>query len=465
MPIFVSHSSKDLDVVKHLARGLEGAGTEVWIGHDNIGGGEVWWDRILQSIRDSTLFLFAISDASITSEPCRLELDYARDLHRPVLPVQVGELANIRTNPVAHVQTIPYRPDDAQSGIAVLGAVVRLAGEPVPQLPDPMPPPPPIPFAYLIQIRLLIEHSEPTYEQQWNVIARLHRALTEEQEPSVRQDVLAMLRAVREKPWVAKRVESHIADLLQHVADTGKPPQETTPPPDQISTSDATVTTEPVGGVNLPDDGTDNGERPGSWALPATVLAGDPAPWHAVRWEPRHGATRNLAEDPAREGDPYDWFLDRMQKLPQWESSGSESTPSEAPTTVVHTPYRGVPASTGSTTGTGTTSTGTFGTSTTSTGTSGTGTTGTATSTTGETTRTRLSAPPRFRALGVVALIGLLPGIVALYFSGQVALRFAGGDVAGAEDASKQAKGWGIAGVVLGVLLWTVLAVIWSRTP
>ena len=59
----MSYSRSDEQVVKALAQGLMAAKRAVWFDHD-LGGGDAWWDSILENIRSATVFLFALSDAS-----------------------------------------------------------------------------------------------------------------------------------------------------------------------------------------------------------------------------------------------------------------------------------------------------------------------------------------------------------------------------------------------------------------
>jgi hypothetical protein len=65
----------------------------VWL-DEELHGGETWWTPILRDIGECTVFLFALSDKSLYSKPCRAELRYANDLGVPVLPVQTGEVAS-----------------------------------------------------------------------------------------------------------------------------------------------------------------------------------------------------------------------------------------------------------------------------------------------------------------------------------------------------------------------------------
>src|SRR5215475_2713247 len=122
MAIMLSYTRKDEVVVKALARDLEEAKRQVWFDH-NLVGGDAWWASILENIRQATVFIFALSDASLHSKPCRLELDYAIDLGRPIVPVRVGPVQSLRTSPLAALQIIDYNPDTARSGFAVLTAV------------------------------------------------------------------------------------------------------------------------------------------------------------------------------------------------------------------------------------------------------------------------------------------------------------------------------------------------------
>ena len=63
--------------------------------------------------------------------------------------------------------------------------------------------------------------------------------------------------------------------------------------------------------------------------------------------------------------------------------------------------------------------------------------------------------PPSARwPLSIIAvLFSLVPGCVALYFSGQVGERLGRGDLEGAKRASKYAATWATVGIAIGVVV------------
>jgi len=170
LAIFISYSRSDEAAVKSLAAGLDSARKEIWYDFD-IQGGEPWWDRILESIRTATLFLFALSDESLKSKPCMAEVNYAIALNRPILPVIVGTV-DPSHGPLGDYQAIAYRPDDAPQAFRVFAAIEELTEQPRP-LPDPLPKPPPIPFAYLLAIGRKIENTTLAYDEQLAALVTL----------------------------------------------------------------------------------------------------------------------------------------------------------------------------------------------------------------------------------------------------------------------------------------------------
>jgi serine/threonine kinase PknH len=160
----------------------------------------------LHNIRSASVFVFALSDESLHSKPCRAELDYARKLDRPVPPVKVGPVANFRSSTVADFQTINFQLHNALFAFEIMAAIDEKALElkpPAGQLPTP----PPIPYAYLLAFGRQIDSTEFDQAEQTTVVDQLHRAITEETDESVRRDVLAMLRTLMSKPWSTKRTE------------------------------------------------------------------------------------------------------------------------------------------------------------------------------------------------------------------------------------------------------------------
>ena len=100
MGIFISYSRHDENAVKDLVRDLEAGRRDVWFDGD-LRGGEAWWNEILRRIRGCSAFVIAVSDKCLTSKPCLAEFEYARRLGVPIVPVQVGEIDNVRASPIA----------------------------------------------------------------------------------------------------------------------------------------------------------------------------------------------------------------------------------------------------------------------------------------------------------------------------------------------------------------------------
>lgn len=440
MAIILSYSRKDESVVKALAQGLEAAKREVWFDH-NLGGGDAWWDSILENIRLATVFLFALSDASLHSKPCQLELDYALALGRPIVPVQVGPVTSFRASPVAELQIISYNPDNAQSGFMILAAVDDAAKR-VRPLPDPLPVPPPIPFAYVLALGRQIESSELSLAEQVAVIDQLRRALGEETDESVRQDILSMLRNLNGKPWMTKRTEREIAALLYAHGPSAHPQEE----------EKVTAQARRPGGAEFLAESAATPE-----AAPPHRPEPDPREWYAERLEQLQ--KQQAAAEKAGRPDPPPWRLPPdaaalwsrtfERDEPAAPAAGAVSAadepdptstppPPESPspppylTTAAPQPptpqafpqqaaQQPTPAATWVSPG-----------------------------------APVAPPPPNYWALSIASCLFslvLLGGGIAVYYSRQVDQRYRVGDLTGARKASTLAKAWGIVGIVMGGLL------------
>ena len=71
--------------------------------------------------------------------------------------------------------------------------------------------------------------------------------------------------------------------------------------------------------------------------------------------------------------------------------------------------------------------------------------------------------PPNYLVWGILAtLFCCLPGgIISIIFATQVNSKYAAGDFAGAQDASKKAKLFVIISVGIGLLIWIVGLIYW----
>jgi hypothetical protein len=261
--VFISYSSRDEGAVRQLVADLRAARMEVWL-DEQLWGGDTWWQTILHEIRNCSVLVVALSSHSLQSQPCMAELRYAQALGLGVLPVQIGTLTSLRALPLAQVQVVDYRERTSVASIALISAVHENAARRK-ALPDPLPPEPPIPYGYLIRLSTLVASAtvlDP--HEQAGVVAQLRQALDEEHESAVRDDVIGLLRQLRDRPDVTFRAAKEIDALLPTISRPRGQPSATQeaatghdPLPDQEipvsrSPTAASPTDRPVRGAPVP---------------------------------------------------------------------------------------------------------------------------------------------------------------------------------------------------------------------
>ena len=147
MAIFISYARHDRPAVEVLARDLERTRESVWMDNE-LTGGQAWWDTILSQIRACDLYVLALSPESLRSRACRLELAYALAVRRPLLPVQINDVA-ISTAPQAVADTQSWTTGSARrKRVSRWRTPSSTARRPRP-CPSPLPAEPAPPMSYM----------------------------------------------------------------------------------------------------------------------------------------------------------------------------------------------------------------------------------------------------------------------------------------------------------------------------
>lgn len=172
LSVFLSYTRSDALAVEHLALDLRGLGCSPWFDTDLAGGAD-WWTKILSKIRESDVFLFAVSSDSVESPACQAEFTYARQLNRRALPILVAEGVNISLLPreLAILQLVDYRQQDKKAAISLARSLLSLP-PPLP-LPEALPQDPPPPLSYLGELREHIDAKVLDFDRQSSLLVRM----------------------------------------------------------------------------------------------------------------------------------------------------------------------------------------------------------------------------------------------------------------------------------------------------
>ena len=190
--IFLSYSRRDSDAAAALAAELDQFGQDVWLDKE-LSGGQLWWDTILEQIRNCDCFVLAQSRASLESKACMSELEYAYALGKPLLPVMVGDTPpdGLLKRYLAEAQRVDAR-DSAQVTHGLARALLSLPVAPA--LPEPLPAPPPVPITYMDTLSSKLEQPELSMSEQRNVLADIKAQLAPEREPEAARELLRLMR-------------------------------------------------------------------------------------------------------------------------------------------------------------------------------------------------------------------------------------------------------------------------------
>ena len=240
MQLFFSYARPDRPRVDSLVIQLRQAtGIEIWLDSDLVGGWP-WWDKILGQLRSCNAVLAAVSRASVNSQACRAERDYATKLGKPILPVAVEHMpAGLIPTDVARLQIIDYTRPDETSAFRLAAAIFSL---PKPKaLPNPLPPPPGLPQTRFANLNDLIAARSLSMEEQLGILARLEGALAPTSDQEDRETATEMLSEMAKRQdlyeTAARKMEAlqakagSAAQTSSAEPQTSQGPSPSTPPP------------------------------------------------------------------------------------------------------------------------------------------------------------------------------------------------------------------------------------------
>ena len=211
MKAFISYARRDAEMVELLRRDLEElCAVPPWIDR-SVSGGQPWWDEILEQVRSSDVFVFALSKSSLSSEACQSELRYALAVERHLLPVKVTPLdLAVAPAEIRQTQVIDYLERTPDTAIGLARAIMRLG--PTPPLPSPLPPAPPMPESYGEPYRrqLAAKSIDLTGQAQLFAALKIHANVDED-----RDEAIALLEMLRGRPDVTVAVAQEIDAFMQ----------------------------------------------------------------------------------------------------------------------------------------------------------------------------------------------------------------------------------------------------------
>lgn len=123
--IFISYSRVDKTVTKVLVDRLRRmfGHDSVWF-DDEIVGGDNWWDAILDQIAACDVFMYLLSNESVTSPYCQAEFEEAQRLYKQIITVQIRDKTRL-TDELADIHYVDMTagPDNTEALALLVGSI------------------------------------------------------------------------------------------------------------------------------------------------------------------------------------------------------------------------------------------------------------------------------------------------------------------------------------------------------
>ena len=221
--IFISYSRRSGTIAEALAKDIEALGHTAWFDQE-LSGGQVWWEKILATIRECDVLAVIVDPETLNSSACQLEYEYAGALRKPILPILAAEGVSTSLLPraLSVIQFVDYRARDRDAALRLARAFTALPA-PAP-LPDPLPVPPDAPLSYLGTLSERINRvGTLSYEEQTALVVDLRRNV---QARETRDDARTLLERLRRRRDLFAAVAEEIDETLR---DHSAPSSPTTP--------------------------------------------------------------------------------------------------------------------------------------------------------------------------------------------------------------------------------------------
>ena len=210
--LFTSYSRSNQAHTKMLAGDLEDLNHMVWLDVE-LAGGQIWWDQILQEIRNCDIFVLVMSKASVVdSVACKREYQYSAALQKPILPVLVADDVSTSLLPseLQKIQFVDYKLRDINSIKSLARALGSLPlGH---QLPNPLPPAPEPPISYLASLSNQIDRASfLDLEAQSRILIELKSSL---RDPATSLDSELLLKRLRARHDLFAKIAEDIDQVL-----------------------------------------------------------------------------------------------------------------------------------------------------------------------------------------------------------------------------------------------------------
>lgn len=115
--VFISYSRRDIAFARLLHNALKEHEFETWIDWQDIPPSADWLAEVYEAIEGADTFMFVISDGSLTSEICGLEVEHAVRNHKRLIPIVVNEVDPQLVHPaLAALNWVFFRQEDEFAG-------------------------------------------------------------------------------------------------------------------------------------------------------------------------------------------------------------------------------------------------------------------------------------------------------------------------------------------------------------
>jgi len=88
LKVFISHSSKDLSLIRLLEKSLDNYGVQAIIAEDLQEPGVDLWQKITREINNSDVVLAILTENAVRSKWVKMELEYAQKIRKPIIPLK-----------------------------------------------------------------------------------------------------------------------------------------------------------------------------------------------------------------------------------------------------------------------------------------------------------------------------------------------------------------------------------------